>query len=379
MVLRRRILWLIGEWCSVRLAPESRLALFQLLVDGLAHSEHLAVRLMAAKVVKSTVDVFEFRVEDMTPVAPAIFQGLLLLVTECTANDSQVVILNSLNITLERLESQVHPFVPKLLQCLMDLWRESGDSHLVQCGITTAVRTTVKALKRDAVQIEAFAAELIAISTDLTNPLHVHLLTDGLDLWTALLQNSEFFSPCLQTLLGERLVSLLDVTSENMEIVMEVVEGYVILAPEPFFTGFYEALVHWAGATIPSIKEEGLEMVIRVLDFSVQIYQGAAVPKLTPVFSALLTSLATDPARVFAIKMGFLARCLYYNFQGFTPVFALIAGRTAPPASPLQIFHEFMSLWSTQINWISKLERRKLCALAFMNLLLGDPKYEKNS
>ncbi|OQV22380.1 Importin-11 [Hypsibius exemplaris] len=375
MILRRRILWLIGEWCSVRLAAESRVALFQLLVEGLAPSEHLAVRLMAAKVVKSTVDVFEFRVEDMAPVAPAIFQGLLLLVTECTSNDSQVVILNSLNITLERLESQVHPFVPKLLQCLMDLWTESGDSHLVQCGIVTAVKTTVRALKRDAVQIEGFASELIAMSTDLLNPAHVHLLTDGLDLWTALLQNSEVCTPRLQKLLTERLPALLEVTSENMEIVMEVLEGYLILAPEPFFTGFYDTLVSWASLTIPQIKEEGLEIIIRILDLSVQIYQAAAVPKLTPVLVVLVIGLPTDPARVFAIKMGLLARCLYYNFQGFTQVFAVIADRSPPQTtSALQIFHEFMKLWTEQINFISKLERRKLCGLAFMSLLLGDPK-----
>lgn len=178
---------MIGEWSSIRLQNESRAALFKMVVEGLSPSEHLAVRLMAARVVKSTVDIFEFRIDDIVPVAPAIFQGLLQLILECASSDSQVTILTSLNITLERLEAHVQPFVDLLLQCLSTLWRDSDANYLVQCGIVSALKTAVKSLKRDAAKIEAFACELVAISTDLTNPLSVHLITGmAVNCWVVL-------------------------------------------------------------------------------------------------------------------------------------------------------------------------------------------------
>ena len=107
MVLRRRIVWLIGTWSAVKMSDESRGAVFRLLVDAMTPSEHLSVRLMAAKSVKAFVDVYEFRVEDVTPVAPALFDSLLQLITECSSDDSRLAILSSLNIALERMESQV--------------------------------------------------------------------------------------------------------------------------------------------------------------------------------------------------------------------------------------------------------------------------------
>ncbi|XP_055338313.1 importin-11-like [Paramacrobiotus metropolitanus] len=373
MIIRRRILWLVGEWSSVRLANESRAVMFKMIVDGLQKSEHFAVRLMAARVIKSTVDIFEFRVDDIMPAAPAIIEGLLSLLSECTSNDSQVVVLNSLNVTLERLESHIQPFVGQLLQCLSGLWHSSAENHLVQCGIVTAVRTAVRALRHDAAKIEPFACELIALSTDLTNPVSVHLITDGLELWNSLIQNSEFCGDSLKKLLVERLPAMLEIASENRELVRDVIDNYMLLCPEVFFTEFYEKLIVWGAEEVNKVKEEGLAIIIKMLDLSVQVFDAAAIPKLVPLLVVLICDLPTDGNRVFALKMGLLARCIYANFSAFSAVFSAVAIEKHAP-DPVDVFHAFVKIWTDQITWISKLERTKLCGLALMQMMTADPK-----
>ncbi|GAU97529.1 hypothetical protein RvY_08807 [Ramazzottius varieornatus] len=373
IVIRRRIVWLVGTWSAVRMSDESRAAVFQLLVDAMTPKEHLSVRLMAAKSVKSFVDVYEFRVEDVTPVAPALFDCLLQLITECSSDDSRLTILSSLNIALERMEAQVAPFLSKVLECLMSLWKESSESHLIQSGVVSAIKMTVHALRREAASIEPFACELIAVSTDLSNPHSIHLLQDGLELWNMLLQHSQQATPNLQKLLVERLPQLLEVTSENMALVMDIVENCILIAPDLVFAGFFDNFVSWAAVTIPTVKDEGLDLIIKVLDYAVQVCQASAVPKMTSVLAVLISTLPSDGNCSFGLKMGFLARCLYYNFPAFTPAFTAVAEGSNNQTNAVQVFHEFMTLWMDQINWISKLERKKLCALAFMNMLVLNP------
>lgn len=191
-------------------------------------------------------------------------------------------------------------------------------------------------------------------------------------MWNALLQNSEFCGNALRKLLVERLPSALEITSENMEHVKEVVESYMLLIPDLFFCDFYEKLVAWAAEEIPKTKEEGVAIMIKLLDMSVQVFNAEAVGKLIPVLVVIIEEIHQDGNRMFALKVGLFARCLFTNFAGCLPVFSAIAARKNG-ITPIQVFHEFLKLWTDQISWISKLERTKLCGLALMNMLVVNP------
>ena len=51
-ILRRRVIWLIGQWVGVKLSSSLRPALYQAICPLLQHEENLVVRLEAANTLK---------------------------------------------------------------------------------------------------------------------------------------------------------------------------------------------------------------------------------------------------------------------------------------------------------------------------------------
>lgn len=85
-VLKRRVAWLIGQWLTVRLNPEYRPELYNILIGLLNPEQDMAVRLAATSTLRCAIDDFDFSsehfIEYLEPMAFSLYK-LLVSVREC--------------------------------------------------------------------------------------------------------------------------------------------------------------------------------------------------------------------------------------------------------------------------------------------------------
>lgn len=95
-VLKRRVAWLIGQWLTVRLNPEYRPELYNILIGLLNPEQDMAVRLAATSTLRCAIDDFDFSsehfIEYLEPMAFSLYK-LLVSVREC---DTKVLIILTL-------------------------------------------------------------------------------------------------------------------------------------------------------------------------------------------------------------------------------------------------------------------------------------------
>lgn len=89
-IIRRRVIWLIGQWTSVKFSPEHRPTLYEACIHLLAAEEDFVVRLSAAMTLKHSVDDFEFDPEQFMPYLPTIFGLLFNLLKEAHECDTKM-------------------------------------------------------------------------------------------------------------------------------------------------------------------------------------------------------------------------------------------------------------------------------------------------
>ena len=102
-IVRRRVCWLMGQWSGVKLSPELRPRLYEMLMPMLSNSQDLVVRLAAAKALKVVIDDFEFSVEELEPYLEQVFSLLFSLLKEVSECDTKLNVLNVLSYLIERV------------------------------------------------------------------------------------------------------------------------------------------------------------------------------------------------------------------------------------------------------------------------------------
>ncbi|ELW66259.1 Importin-11 [Tupaia chinensis] len=107
-----------------------------------------------------------------------LFQ-LLQQVTEC---DTKMHVLHVLSCVIERVNMQIRPYVGCLVQYLPLLWKQSEEHNMLRCAILTTLIHLVQGLGADSKNLYPFLLPVIQLSTDVSQPPHVYLLEDGLEL-----------------------------------------------------------------------------------------------------------------------------------------------------------------------------------------------------
>ncbi|KAH9500905.1 Importin-11, partial [Bulinus truncatus] len=169
-VIRRRVIWLIGQWVGVKMSVNLRPALYEAVIGLLDQNEDLAY---------------------IEPLFSLLFQ-LLKEVREC---DTKMHVLHVLSFVIERVGSKIRPYISSLVQYLPLLWKESEDHNMLRCAILTSLVHLVQGYGSESTQLWQFILPAIAISTDTTQEPHVYLMEDGLELWYVTLINAPVMSP----------------------------------------------------------------------------------------------------------------------------------------------------------------------------------------
>uniref|UniRef100_A0A8C4S8Y6 Importin-11 n=1 Tax=Erpetoichthys calabaricus TaxID=27687 RepID=A0A8C4S8Y6_ERPCA len=343
-LIRRRVIWLIGQWISVKFKSELRPLLYEAILNLMQDSD----------LVFLPVSIY------LESIFSLLFQ-LLQQVTEC---DTKMHILHVISCVVERIK----PYVGCLVQYLPLLWKQSEDHNMLRCAILTTLIHLVKGLGAESKNLYPFLLPVIQLSTDVNQPPHVYLLEDGLELWLATLENSPSVTPELLRIF-QNMSALLELSSENLRTCFQIVNAYVFLSATEFLQNYAVSLCQSFCDLLKDITTEGQVQVLKVVEVVIKVN-----PMLGPhVFQPILPSVfrgVIDGERypvVMSTYLGVIGRILLQNPSYFSSLLSEMAVECHQEIDHL--LGSLIEMWVDRMDNITQPERRKLSALSLLSLL----------
>lgn len=366
-LLRRRVIWLIGQWVSVKFKADLRPSLYEAILN-LLQDQDLVVRIETATTLKLAVDDFEFRTEQFLPYLESLFQLLFQLLQQVTECDTKMQVLHVLSCVIERVNVQIRPFVGCLVQYLPVLWKQSEEHNMLRCAILTTLVHLVKGLGGDSQNLYPFLLPVIQLSTDVSQPPHIYLLEDGLELWLATLENCLSVTPELLRIF-QNMSALLELSSENLRICFKIVNAYIFFMSSEFLQIYAAGLCQSFLEILKDITVEGQVQVLKVLENVLMVYPDVGPQMfhalLPPVFRGILEG-ERYPV-VMSTYLGVLGRVLLQNKNCFSSLLNQMSQECNQEAN--LVLGNVIEMWVDRMDNITQPERRKLSALAVISLL----------
>uniref|UniRef100_A0A8C9W1F9 Importin-11 n=1 Tax=Scleropages formosus TaxID=113540 RepID=A0A8C9W1F9_SCLFO len=380
-LIRRRVIWLIGQWISVKFKSDLRPLLYEAilslmqdpdLVNNLPSSTNVLLAFTITCLNMSLpVDDFEFRTEQFLPYLESIFSLLFQLLQQVTECDTKMQVLHVISCVIERVNIQIRPYVGCLVQYLPLLWKQSEEHNMLRCAILTTLVHLVQGLGAESKNLYPFLLPVIQLSTDVSQPPHVYLLEDGLELWLVTLENCPSITPELLRVF-QNMSALLELSSENLRTCFQIINGYTYLSATEFLQNYAEGLCRSFCELLKDITNEGQVQVLKVVEIAIKVSPllGAHMfqPLLPNVFRGII-----DGERypvVMSTYLGVIGRVLLQNSSFFSSLLTQMAGEFNQEMD--QLLGSLIEMWVERMDNITQPERRKLSALALLSLLPSD-------
>uniref|UniRef100_A0A8C5N0A2 Importin-11 n=1 Tax=Leptobrachium leishanense TaxID=445787 RepID=A0A8C5N0A2_9ANUR len=366
-LLRRRVIWLIGQWVSVKFESNQRPSLYEAILV-LLQDQDLVVRIETATTLKLTVDDFEFRTEQFLPYLESTFTLLFQLLQQVTECDSKMQVLHVLSCVIERVGMQIKPFVGCLVQYLPLLWKQSEEHNMLRCAILTTLTHLIKGLGEESKNLYDFLLPVIQLSTDVSQPPHVYLLEDGLELWLVTLENCPAMTSELLCIF-QNMSALLELGTENLSKCFKIINSYVFFVSSEFLQLYAANLCHSFLELLKNITIEGQVQVLKVVenllmvnpDIGPQLFHAL----LPPVFRGIIEG-ERYPV-VMSTYLGILGRIMLQNQGCFSALLCQMSQECNEEADT--ILGNTIEMWVDRMDNITQPERRKLSAMALLSLL----------
>ncbi|NXI90608.1 IPO11 protein, partial [Psophia crepitans] len=370
--IRRRVIWLIGQWISVKFKSDLRPMLYEAIRNLLQDQDLVSCIHMQSVLFFLNgclpVDDFEFRTDQFLPYLESMFTLLFQLLQEVTQCDTKMHVLHVLSCVIERVNMQIRPYVGCLVQYLPLLWKQSEEHNMLRCAILTTLIHLVQGLGADSKNLYPFLLPVIQLSTDVSQPPHVYLLEDGLELWLVTLENSPCLTPELLRIF-QNMSALLELSSENLKNCFKIINAYIFLSSSEFLQMYAADLCQSFCELLEDITTEGQVQVLKVVENILK-----ANPLLGPqMFQPLLPSIfkgILDGERypvVMSTYLGIMGRVLLQNASFFSLLLNQMACELGQELD--QILGNMIEMWVDRMDNITQPERRKLSALALLSLL----------
>ncbi len=234
-VLRRRIAILLGQWITIKISEENRplvYQIFQHLLKAEDETNDHVVRVTAARQFKAICDDFAFDAEKFLPYAPDILNKIMSLIQEVEETEQKMAILETVRLLAVRMEQHIAPFADQIVSILPALWEASGEEHLMKQAILTLFSTLETSMKTEAQRYSPLVLPLVRRAVEPGSEMQVYLLEEALDLWLTIIgQTPSPASPEMLELI-ESIFPLLEIGSDNLRAVLNIVDAYIMLAPE---------------------------------------------------------------------------------------------------------------------------------------------------
>ncbi|NWR78212.1 IPO11 protein, partial [Centropus unirufus] len=362
--IRRRVIWLIGQWISVKFKSDLRPMLYEA-IRNLLQDQDLVVSFLNCCL---PVDDFEFRTDQFLPYLESMFTLLFQLLQEVTQCDTKMHVLHVLSCVIERVNVQIRPHVECLIQYLPLLWKQGEEHNMLRCAILTTLIHLVQGLGADSKNLYPFLLPVIQLSTDVSQPPHVYLLEDGLELWLVTLENSPCLTPELLRIF-QNMSALLELSSENLQNCFKIINAYIFLSSPGFLEMYATDLCQSFCELLKDITTEGQVQVLKVVENVLKVN-----PVLGPqMFQPLLPSIfrgIIDGERypvVMSLYLGIMGRVLLQNASFFSLLLGQMACEFGQELD--QTLGNMIEMWVDRMDNITQPERRKLSALALLSLL----------
>ncbi|NWV32462.1 IPO11 protein, partial [Grantiella picta] len=364
--IRRRVIWLIGQWISVKFKSDLRPILYEAICN-LLQDRDLVVSINNWFFGLHIYD-FEFRTDQFLPYLESMFTLLFQLLQEVTQCDTKMHVLHVLSCVIERVNMQIRPYVGCLVQYLPLLWKQSEEHNMLRCAIQTTLIHLVQGLGADSKNLYPFLLPVIQLSTDVSQPPHVYLLEDGLELWLVTLENSPCLTPELLRIF-QNMSALLELSSENFKNCFKIINAYIFLSSSEFLQMYAADLCRSFCELLKDITTEGQVQVLKVVENVLKVN-----PVLGPqMFQPLLPSVfrgIIDGERypvVMSTYLGIMGRVLLQNARFFSLLLGQMACELGQELD--QVLGNMIEMWVDRMDNITQPERRKLSALALLSLL----------
>uniref|UniRef100_A0A8D3E2U9 Importin-11 n=1 Tax=Scophthalmus maximus TaxID=52904 RepID=A0A8D3E2U9_SCOMX len=347
-LIRRRVIWLIGQWISVILTA------FTSILNSCP-----------------PVDDFEFRTEQFLPYLESIFGLLFQLLQQVTECDTKMQVLHVISCVIERVNIQIRPYVGCLVQYLPLLWKQSEEHNMLRCAILTTLVHLVQGLGAESKNLYPFLLPVIQLSTDVSQPPHVYLLEDGLELWFVTLENSPAVTPELLRIF-QNMSALLELSSENLRTCFQIVNAYLYLSATEFLQNYAESLCRSFCDLLKDITNEGQVQVLKVVEVALKVSPLLGAHMFQPLLPAVFRGIV-DGERypvVMSTYLGIMGRVLLQNSSFFSSLLTQMASECSQEVD--QLLGSVIEMWVDRMDNITQPERRKLSSLALLSLLPSD-------
>uniref|UniRef100_A0A9L0RDA7 Importin-11 n=1 Tax=Equus caballus TaxID=9796 RepID=A0A9L0RDA7_HORSE len=343
--LRRRVIWLIGQWISVKFKSDLRPMLYEAICNLLQDQDLVYLETMFT----------------------LLFQ-LLQQVTEC---DTKMHVLHVLSCVIERVNMQIRPYVGCLVQYLPLLWKQSEEHNMLRCAILTTLIHLVQGLGADSKNLYPFLLPVIQLSTDVSQPPHVYLLEDGLELWLVTLENSPCITPELLRIF-QNMSPLLERSSENLRTCFKIINGYIFLSSTEFLQTYAVGLCQSFCELLKEITTEGQVQVLKVVENALKVNPVLGPQMFQPILPYVFRGIIEGERYpvVMSTYLGVMGRVLLQNASFFSSLLNEMAHKFNQEMD--QLLGNMIEMWVDRMDNITQPERRKLSALALLSLLPSD-------
>ncbi|XP_051924446.1 importin-11 [Hippocampus zosterae] len=369
-LIRRRVIWLIGQWISVGFKSDHRPLLYEVILS-LMRDPDLVVRIETATTLKLTVDDFGFQTEQFFPYLESIFGLLFQLLQQVTECNTKMQVLHVISCVIERVDVQIRPHVGCLVQYLPLLWKQSEDHNMLRCAILTTLIHLVRGLGAKSKNLYPFLLPVIQLSTDVSQPPHVYLLEDGLELWYVTLENSPAITPELLRIF-QNTSALLELSSENLLTCFQIIKAYLYLSPTEFLQNYAESLCQSFCELLKDITNEGQVQVLTVVELALKVRPILGTHMFQPLLPAVLRGLVNGERYpvMMSTYFGIVGRILLQNSSFFSSLLTQMASECGQEMD--QLLGSVIEMWVDRMDNITQTERKKLSSLALLSLLPSD-------
>ncbi|KAJ3380752.1 Importin-11 [Lobulomyces angularis] len=376
---KRRIAVVIGNWISVKASKEIRGSIYTVLLSLMKKEEDLCTRLTAVYNLKICVDDWDFEVDKFFNYFETSLNLFLSLINDTEEFESKIKVLNCLSVIIERMEEKILPFARTITSILPDLWTSSEGQHMFRSAIIVILKSLVKSLKGESLHLQEFVVPLIQSGVDTTQPGHIYLIDDAIELWLSVVQNSPQPTEVLFALLPFG-IKLMEYGTDSLKAILKIVEAYILLNPLSVLQIYAISIFTSLSQLIGSLKPEASKSILHLLDVTIQVCS-RDLNLLKPLEEVLSsTGLLTKLLELILLneEMGFIL-CSYLSIfarltlfdANFCITFCKYSGGLLNP--PLEsVLPMLINAWVEKFDSMAHPKERKLSALALASLLIDN-------
>ncbi|XP_078444953.1 ARM repeat superfamily protein [Wolffia australiana] len=370
-IIHRKIALVLGQWVS-EIKGDIRKMVSCALVS-LLEDPDVAVRLASCRSLCFLLGDSNASEGGLNDLLPTCWSACFKLVEDVQEFDSKVQVLNLISLSMEHAGEKITPFAKYLGDFFQKIWEESTGESLLQIQLLAALRNFVCSLGFQSPICYGILLPILQKAIDINNPDELNLLEDGILLWEATLSYAPLLIPPILDLFPN-LVGIIERNFDHLQVVITIIEDYIILGGPEFFNRHSSSLTKILDVIVGNVNDKGLLSTLPIIDLLIQCFPAEAPPKIHGTLQKLIAICLRggndhnpSAASVKASCGAIIARLLVMNSS-------FLAHLTSDPSLSLLLHQAGLSIEQNVLlclidQWLDKIDnvsttQRKTYALA---------------